>query len=76
MVSLLLIRQGFETSRILLLVLGITVTVFGLLGANFWIEVLTRQGIVRKPLPTWFGRLWFAGAGALLIYWGITHGRP
>jgi hypothetical protein len=75
-VSSLLIGQGFKTSGILLVALGVTVTVFGLLpGANFFTKLPTLRGVVRKPLPRWSGRLWFA-AGALLIYWGLTHGRP
>ena len=76
-VSLLLIGQGFKTSGILLVALGVAVTVFGLLpGVNFFTELLTLRGVVRKPLPLWSGRLWLAAAGALLIYWGLTHGRP
>ena len=74
--SLLAIGAGFKTSGIFLVGLGIAVTVFGLLpGSNFFTELPTLRGIVRKPLPRWFGRLWFVGAGALLIYWGLTHGR-
>jgi len=74
-VSLLLIGQGFKTSGILLVALGVAITVFGLLpGVNFFTELPTLRGIVRKPVPRWSGRLWFAAAGALLIYWGLTHG--
>jgi hypothetical protein len=63
--SLLLIGQHFKTSSVLLVALGIAVIVFGWLpGGNFFTEFLTVRGIVRKPLPRWFGRLWFAGAGA------------
>jgi hypothetical protein len=73
-VSLLLIGQSFKTSGV---ALGVAVIVFGLLpGANFFTELPTLRGVVRKPLPRWPGRLWFAAAGALLIYWGLTHGRP
>jgi hypothetical protein len=73
---LLIIGQGFKTSSVLLVLLGIAVTVFGLLpGVNFFIDPALRA-IVRKPLPTWFGRLWFVAAGTLLVYWGLTHGRP
>jgi hypothetical protein len=76
-VSLLLIGQGFKTSGILLVALGVTVTVFGFLpGMDFFTALPTLRGVVRKPLPSWSGRLWFAAAGALLIYWGLTHGRP
>ena len=68
--------DGFKTSGILLLGFGIAVTVFGLLPrTNFFTELPTLRGIIGKPLPRWFGRLWFVGAGALLIYWGLTHGR-
>jgi hypothetical protein len=75
--SLFIIGRRFETSSVLLFVLGTAVIVFGLLpGGNFFTEFLTLRGIVRKPLPTWFGRLWFVVAGALLVYWGLTHGRP
>lgn len=67
---------GFKTSSALLIVLGVAVTVFGLLpGVDFFMEFLTLRGVVRKSVPTWFGRLWFVAAGALLIYWGLTHGR-
>lgn len=71
------IGRGFKTSSALLLVFGAAVIVFGLLpGVNFFTEFPTLRGIVRKPVPTWFGRLWFVAAGALLVYWGLTHGRP
>ena len=74
LVSLLLIGQGFKTSRILLVAFGVAVIVFGLLpGVNFFTELPTLRGIVRKPVPRWFGRLWFSAGGALLIYWGLTH---
>ena len=73
----LLIGGGFKTSGVFGVVFGIAVTVFGLLpGANFFTELPTLRGIVKKPLPRWFGRLWFVGAGALCIYWGLTQGRP
>jgi hypothetical protein len=76
-VSLLLIGQGFKTSGILLVAVGVAVILFGLLpGVNFFTELPTLRGVVRKPLPRWSGRLWFAAAGALLIYWGLTHGGP
>ena len=76
-VSSLLIGQGFKTSGILLVALGVTVTVFGFLPLmNFFTELPTLRGVVRKPLPRWSSRLWFAAAGALLIYWGLTQGRP
>lgn len=26
-----------------------------------------------KPLPKWFGRLWFLGFAAIAIYWGIRE---
>jgi len=72
-----IIGQGLKTSSVLLVVLGIAVIVFGLLpGVNFFTDFPTLRAIARKPLPTWFGRLWFVAAGALLIYWGLTHGRP
>jgi hypothetical protein len=74
-VSLFLIGQGFETSGILLVAFGVVVIVFGLLpGANFFTEYPGLRAVLRKPLPSWSGRLWFAAAGFLLIYWGLTHG--
>jgi hypothetical protein len=73
----LLIGGGFKTSGVLLVVVGIAVAVFGLLpGTNFFIKLPTLRGIVKKPVPLWSGRLWFVAGGALLIYWGLTHGRP
>jgi hypothetical protein len=72
-----LMGPGFKTSAALLIALGIAVTVFGLLpSVTFFTELLTLRGIVKKPLPRWFGRLWFVALGALCIYWGLTHGRP
>jgi hypothetical protein len=72
-----LIGEGFKTPSVLLVVFGVAVTVFGLLpGVNFFIKLPTLRAIIRRPLPTWFGRLWFVAAGALLVYWGPTHGRP
>jgi hypothetical protein len=44
-------------------------------GVNFFTALPTLRGIVRKTLPTWFGRLCFVAAGAFLVYWGLTHGR-
>lgn len=74
---LLVIGRGLNTSSVLLVAFGIAVTVFGLLpGVNFFTELPTWRGIVRKPLPSWFGRLWFVAAGASSVYWGLTHGRP
>jgi hypothetical protein len=73
-VSLLLIGYGFKTSRIVLVALGVAVTVFGLLpGVKFFTDYPTLHGIVKKPIPSWSGRLWFAAVGALLIYWGLSH---
>ncbi len=77
LVSLLLVGQSFKAPRILVVVLGVAVIVFGLLpGANFSTDLATLRGIIRKPVPRWAGRLWFAAAGALLIYLGLTQGRP
>jgi hypothetical protein len=71
------IGQGLVAPGNLLVALGVAVAVFGLLpGGNFFTELLTLRGFVRKPLPNWLGRLWFAAAGALLIYWGLTRSRP
>jgi hypothetical protein len=68
--------EGFKTSGILLVAVGVAAIAFGLLpSVNFYTEFPTLRGIVRKPLPRWSGRLWFAAAGALLIHWGLTHGR-
>jgi hypothetical protein len=76
MQSLFAIGGGFKTSSALLVIIGVAVSVFGLLpGVNFFTEFLTLRGIVRKALPAWFGRLCFTAIGALLIYWGFTHGR-
>jgi hypothetical protein len=73
-VSLLLIGQGFKASGILSVALGLIVVVFGLLpGGKFFTHHPTLHGIVKKPIPTWSGRIWFAAGGALLIYWGLTH---
>ena len=74
---LLIIGEPYKTSSVVLVAFGIGVAIFGLLpGGNFFTRLPTLRGIVRKPLPTWFGRLWFVAAGALLVYWGLTHGRP
>jgi hypothetical protein len=76
-IEISLIGPGFVASRNLLVALGVAVALFGLLpGEKFFTELLTWRGVVRKPLPSWFGRLWFAATGALLIYWGLTRGRP
>jgi hypothetical protein len=73
-VSLLLIGQGFKASGTFLVAFGVIVAVFGLLpGGKFFTRYPTLQGIVTKPIPSWFGRIWFAAGGALLIYWGLTH---
>ena len=46
-VSLLLIGQGFKTSGILLVAVGVAVIVFGLLpGVNFFTELPTLRGVV------------------------------
>jgi hypothetical protein len=73
---LLILGQGLKPPGVLLVLLGTTVTVAGLLpGVNFFTALPTLRGIVRKTLPTWFGRLWFVAAGAIVVYWGLTHGR-
>lgn len=69
--------DGYKTSSVLLLLVGTAVIVFGLLpGGSFFTESLTLRGIVKKPVPIWFGRLWFIAAEVLLVCWGLTHGRP
>jgi hypothetical protein len=73
---LLILGQGLKPPGVLLVLLGTTVTVAGLLpGVNFFPALPDLRGIVRKTLPTWFGRRWFVAAGAFLVYWGLTHGR-
>ena len=73
-ISLLLIGQGFKTSGTFLVALGVIVAVWGMLpGAKFFTHYPTLHGIVKKPVPSWSGRIWFAAGGALLIYWGLTH---
>jgi hypothetical protein len=44
---------------------------FGGLGSGTVEEAVKRAGFSSRC----FGRLWFVGFGALLIYWGLTHGR-
>jgi hypothetical protein len=45
--------------------------VFGLAAKNFHIRLPGWVSEVKKPLPAWFGRLWFIGFGALHVYLGI-----
>ena len=74
---ILIIGHGLKTSSVLLVVSGIAVIVFGLLpSVDFFTDLPSLRGIIRKALPAWFGRTWFVAVGALLIYWGLTHGRP
>ncbi len=74
---LLIIGHGFKATGVLLVALGLAVTVFGLLPSmDFYTELPSRRGIVRKPVSRWSGRLWFVAGGALLIYLGVTHWRP
>jgi len=65
--------HGFTTSGSLLILLGIAVLIFGLVADKFLIQLPGLQGIIKKPLPNWFGRLWFLVGGAVLIYLGISH---
>jgi hypothetical protein len=63
---------GMTKYGTLLVVLGITVASFGILSANFGFRLPGRDGSVKKPLPTWFGRLWFLGFAVLLICMGLA----
>jgi hypothetical protein len=62
---------GLKPHSLLFVALGIAAAVFGLVAGSFHIRLPGLQGEVKKPLPSWFGRLWFLAFGALLIYFGI-----
>ena len=64
---------GLRPYDILLILLGTGVILFGLAAGRFHVRLpgLTEQ--VKKPLPRWFGRLWFFGGGVLLIYLGLKR---
>jgi hypothetical protein len=65
--------MGLRSSGVLLVALGIAVALFGLVAGSFHIRLPGLQREVKKPLPGWFGRLWFLAGGALLIYLGLKH---
>ena len=71
-----MIGQPFKVSGAIVIVLGAAVVFFGLLGGvKFFTHYPSLHGIVKKPIPSWSGRIWFLAGGALLIYWGLTQGR-
>ncbi len=64
---------GLKPYGLLLVALGSAVAIFGLVAGSFHIRLPGLQCEVKKPLPGWFGRLWFLAFGALLIYLGVRH---
>jgi hypothetical protein len=62
---------GFNTSAVLLIAIGIAVTVFGLFpGVNFFTELPMLRGIIKKPLPRWFGRPVVCRLGSIVYQLG------
>jgi hypothetical protein len=64
---------GLKPSGLLLVGLGIAVAIFGLVAGSFHIRLPGLHSEVKKPLPGWFGRVWFLACGAVLIYLGVRH---
>ena len=72
----LMIGEGFKTSGALLVFVGAVTAIFGILpGGTFFIPLPSVRGELKKPIPTWLGRVLFVTGGALLIYLGVTHWR-
>jgi hypothetical protein len=70
-----MIGDHYKATGPMVIALGVIVAVFGLLpGGKFFTHYPTLHGIVKKPVSDWSGRIWFLAGGALLIYWGLTHG--
>jgi hypothetical protein len=71
-----MIGEAYKATGPFLVALGMIAAVSGILpGAKFFTSYPTLRGIAKKPIPAWSGRTWFVGAGALLIYLGLTHWR-
>jgi hypothetical protein len=64
---------GLKPYGLVLVALGIAVAIFGLVAGSFHVRLPGLQREVKRPLPGWFGRLWFLVFGALLIYLGVRH---
>lgn len=64
---------GLKPSGLLLIALGVAVAIFGLAAGSFHIRLPGLDREVKKPLPGWFGRLWFLGCAAVLIYFGLRN---
>jgi hypothetical protein len=72
-----MIGHPYKATGPILVALGVIVAVFGLLpGGKFFTHYPTLHGIVKKPIPSWSGRVWVVAGGALVVYWGLTHWRP
>ena len=50
--------------------LGLFAAAFALISDNFYPSMI-RGGT--KPLPKWFGRLWFLTFALFMFYFGIRH---
>ena len=58
--------------RIITVSLGASAIIWSLIpGGTFYPGL--KGGPNRKPVPKWFGRLWFIGVGLWFIYMGLKH---
>ena len=60
-------------ASILLIVVGLAGTIFGLLPGEFYAAFIRRPGPSEKPIPKWLGRIIFVAVGMWFVYSGITH---
>ena len=62
----------FSTLDLLSISTGILAIVFGLTpGVTFYPGLMRKRSASERPLPVWFGRLWFVLFGAVEISNGI-----
>jgi len=63
----------FRTIDLLSVSIGIFAIVFGLVSDRFFAGLIRKRPASERPLPIWFGRLWFVLFGAVAISNGIWH---
>lgn len=63
-----------SAERIITVGIGAAAIVWGLIpGVTFYPGSLGLKSVAKKPVPKWFGRLWFIAFGLWFIYMGLRH---
>jgi hypothetical protein len=61
-----------DTGAATMIGLGLFALLFLFVGGEYYASMVGPIG-KRKPLPKWFGRLWFLAFALIMFYFGITH---